>query len=260
MQEVGIQLRQMDTKLNILISGQVAIYEDLLNKLDANQLALTQKLQDSLDANQVSEPQRKQMLAVLEKRIPSLPPSQAAIAEVIKDPELDVKQKLKVTLPIVPMLVEYKGEFELGSGFNIKSAWEQLVAKLRISVTQEKALKRIVVLGGVVLCLSIFLVWGLTLDGYGGGHKSYSEKPAEAISQHIDYVIGMNNPIQDKAAIEFARGFYDGLGYEILDNQDVFQRAFDEGVVAAQLENISQGQIPVLKKSHNTMTKFSIVF
>ena len=131
MQEVGIQLRQMDAKLNVLLSGQVAIYEDLLNQLDATQLALTQKLQDALDTNQVSEPQIQQMLAVLEERIPSLPPSQAAIAEVIKDPELDAKHKLKVTLPIVPMLVEYEGELELGSGFNIKSAWEQLVAKLR---------------------------------------------------------------------------------------------------------------------------------
>ncbi len=130
MQEVAIQLRQMDAKLNILLSGQVAIYEDLLKQLDQNQLVLTQKLQDALDANQVSEPQMQQMLAVLEERIPSLPPGQAAIAEVIKDPELDVKQKLKVTLPIVPMLVEYEGEFELGSGFNIKTAWEKLVAKL----------------------------------------------------------------------------------------------------------------------------------
>ncbi len=130
MQEVGIQLRQMDAKLNILLSGQVAIYEDLLKQLDQNQLVLTQKLQDALDANQVSEPQMQQMLAVLEERIPLLPPSQAAITEVIKDPELDVKQKLKVTLPIVPMLVEYEGEFELGSGFNIKTAWEKLVAKL----------------------------------------------------------------------------------------------------------------------------------
>ncbi len=76
----------------------------------------------------------------------------------------------------------------------------------------------------------------------------YSEKPAEAIRQYIDYVIGMNNPIEDKAAIEFAKGFYDGLGYELLDNQDLFQRAFDEGLAAAMLENISQGQIPVLKK------------
>ena len=76
----------------------------------------------------------------------------------------------------------------------------------------------------------------------------YSEKAAVAISQYIDYVIGMNNPIQDRAAIEFARGFYDGLGYKTSGNQDVFQRAFDEGMVAIQMENLSQGSIPVLKK------------
>ena len=78
----------------------------------------------------------------------------------------------------------------------------------------------------------------------------YSEKPAEAISQHIDYVIGMNNPIQDKAAIEFAKGFDDGLGYEISDNQEAFQRAFNQAMVAIQMESVSQGQIPVLKKKH----------
>ena len=131
MQEVDIQLRQMDAKLNLLLSGQGAIYEDLLNQLNQTQLVLTQKLQDAVDTNQVSEPQMQQMLEVLEKHIPSLPPNQAAIAEVIKDPELDVKQKLKVTLPMVPMFLEYEGEFELGSGFNIRSAWERLVAKLR---------------------------------------------------------------------------------------------------------------------------------
>ncbi|MHC5861642.1 effector-associated domain EAD1-containing protein [Nostoc sp.] len=76
----------------------------------------------------------------------------------------------------------------------------------------------------------------------------YSEKSAVAISQYIDYVIGMNNPIQDSAAIEFAKGFYDGLGYKISNNQNVFQRAFDEGMVAIEMENLSQGSIPGLKK------------
>lgn len=150
MQEVGNQLQQMDTKLNILLSGQIAIYEDLnqmrhallirydaaeqsiisaiTQQLDQNQLLLTQNLLNALEANQVSEPEMQRMLAVLEERIPSLPPSQAAI---IKDPELDAKHKLKVTLPIIPLLVEYEGELELGSGFNIKSAWEKLIAKLR---------------------------------------------------------------------------------------------------------------------------------
>ena len=153
MQEMGNQLQQMDAKLNILLSTQVAIYENLdrmrqdlllrydateqatiktvAQQLDRNQLVLTQNLLDALEANQVSEQQMQQMLAVLEERVPALPPSQATLAEIIKAPELDAKHKLKVTLPLVPFLVDYEGELELGSGFNIKSAWEQLLTKLR---------------------------------------------------------------------------------------------------------------------------------
>jgi len=40
----------------------------------------------------------------------------------------------------------------------------------------------------------------------------YSQVQATAIAQHINYVIGMNQEIPDKAAIEFAIGFYDALG------------------------------------------------
>ncbi len=76
----------------------------------------------------------------------------------------------------------------------------------------------------------------------------YSRLAAEAISQHINYVIGMNQPIEDRAAIVFAEGFYDGLGYDKINNLDVIQRAFDEGVVAIQLENLPQGSIPVLER------------
>jgi hypothetical protein len=40
----------------------------------------------------------------------------------------------------------------------------------------------------------------------------YSAPQASAISKHINYVIGMKKEIKDKAAIEFAVGFYDALG------------------------------------------------
>jgi hypothetical protein len=40
----------------------------------------------------------------------------------------------------------------------------------------------------------------------------YSEEQAQAISQYIKYVIGMNQAIGDKAAIAFAVAFYDALG------------------------------------------------
>ena len=75
----------------------------------------------------------------------------------------------------------------------------------------------------------------------------YSEKSAVAISQHINYTIGMNQPISDKGAIVFAIGFYDGLGYENPDSLDVIPRAFEEGLVAIQMEDVSLLQIPVLK-------------
>ncbi len=40
----------------------------------------------------------------------------------------------------------------------------------------------------------------------------YSTEQAQAISQHINYVIGMNRPIQDDVAIAYAKGFYLALG------------------------------------------------
>lgn len=82
----------------------------------------------------------------------------------------------------------------------------------------------------------------------------YSAKTAEAISKYINYVIGMNQPIGDKAAIAFSQGFYDGLGYSIPDNEDVFERAFKEGKIAIQLEISNSDKnteylIPVLFKN-----------
>ena len=41
----------------------------------------------------------------------------------------------------------------------------------------------------------------------------YSQVQADAIAHHIPYVIGMNQAIGDDAAIKFAVGFYDALGY-----------------------------------------------
>ena len=40
----------------------------------------------------------------------------------------------------------------------------------------------------------------------------YSKVQAEEIARHINYVVGMSKEIGDRAAIEFAVGFYDALG------------------------------------------------
>lgn len=69
----------------------------------------------------------------------------------------------------------------------------------------------------------------------------YSKIQAEAISQHIPYVIGMNQAIGDKAAIAFSSGFYKALGA----NKSI-EQAFKFGCVELQLYGIPEHLTPTL--------------
>jgi hypothetical protein len=71
----------------------------------------------------------------------------------------------------------------------------------------------------------------------------YSEAQADAIAQHIDYVVGMKKAIGDQAAIKFAVGFYDALGA----GRDV-ETAFKFGCSAIDLKGIPDYLTPVLKQ------------
>ncbi len=75
----------------------------------------------------------------------------------------------------------------------------------------------------------------------------YSEVQAEAIIRHINYVIGMKKPIGDRAAIEFAVGFYDALGA----GRNV-EFAHRSGQVAMKLAGSPKQLVsPILKKKPN---------
>jgi len=68
---------------------------------------------------------------------------------------------------------------------------------------------------------------------------------ASAIVKQINYVIGMNQPIKDKAAIEFAIGFYDSIAAG-----ESIETAFNMGcyTIAAHLSSGQEQLKPVLKK------------
>jgi uncharacterized protein YjbI with pentapeptide repeats/energy-coupling factor transporter ATP-binding protein EcfA2 len=68
----------------------------------------------------------------------------------------------------------------------------------------------------------------------------YSEVQAKAVSQYIKYVVGMNKAIGDKAAIDFAVAFYDGL-----DSGKNYQFAYELG--CSLLVNSKEDSTPVLK-------------
>ena len=70
----------------------------------------------------------------------------------------------------------------------------------------------------------------------------YSDVQAAAIHQHINYVIGMNQAIGDRAAIEFAKGFYDALGAG-----RSIEDAFELGCTTIDLESLPESSTPVLR-------------
>lgn len=73
----------------------------------------------------------------------------------------------------------------------------------------------------------------------------YSEVQAEAISQHIKYVIGMKQAVGDQTAIKFTTGFYDAIGAG-----RTIEDAFEFGKNAIGLESLPGELIPVIKKKH----------
>jgi hypothetical protein len=72
----------------------------------------------------------------------------------------------------------------------------------------------------------------------------FSEEQARAVSQHIDFVIGMKDEIGDPAAIKFAQGFYEAIWAG-----QSFEKAFKFGCSAIDTANIPEENVPVILKS-----------
>ena len=76
----------------------------------------------------------------------------------------------------------------------------------------------------------------------------YSKSQAEAIGQHINHVIGMEQEVKDRDAIEFAVSFYDALGAG-----ETYEFAYELGCIAMQLIGSPENLLPSLNQSsvHN---------
>ena len=165
MQNVEIQLQQMDTKLDTLLVGQETIQDNLINlrkavlarfdaneqtiittivnRLDQEQLANTQAVLDSIATKQLTDKELQGTLGAIRDNINEIRQQGAfisdynlnskieKISDVVDSPKLDVSHKLKVMVPIIPLILSYEGELGLKSGMNLESAWNKLLNKVR---------------------------------------------------------------------------------------------------------------------------------
>jgi hypothetical protein len=82
----------------------------------------------------------------------------------------------------------------------------------------------------------------------------FSAEQAAGIAEHIDAVIGMREAVSDRAAMQFATGFYRGIGY----GQDVLT-AFNLGCSQLNLSRSNEAQKPqLLGKADPASVRFDV--
>jgi hypothetical protein len=151
--DLSSKLKNIDGKLGEMISSQKLILgrvdegaklmTAIMGKLDQNQLETTKLIMDAIETKDILEDQIQDILAAEEQALNEIkkfkcndrnPLTSAEIEQlsgIIDDPKIDASQKLKFTIPIIPLILSYEGELNLATGLNLRSAWKSIISKLK---------------------------------------------------------------------------------------------------------------------------------
>ncbi len=130
--------RQMAEGFGAIKEGQKDLADQLqlqqrmlLARLDAQERRLTEEILAVLESGAVAADELDRHLSAIEGAVVQLQAAHtelAPAAEVLTAPGLDVMHKLKVAIPIIPVLLTYEGEIFLEQGMNLEALWEKLKA------------------------------------------------------------------------------------------------------------------------------------
>lgn len=110
-------------------------------RLDTQEHTLSAAIAEAVQQNTFAADELDRHLAVIRRALAEVqaqatPLADSELAEgagaalrLAEDPTIDAKHKLEVTLPLIPLLLSYKFEAELGSRANLVAVWEALKAK-----------------------------------------------------------------------------------------------------------------------------------
>ncbi len=143
-QQVNADLRQgFVVLLARYDAGEQRLLSVLLARLDAQELALTNAILDALETSALPAAELDQHLAAIALALEEirqaadriedrqLAAGAAEVAEAIAAPGLDIKHKLKIGFPIIPLILAYEGEVELSGRLNLEATWEALKGWVR---------------------------------------------------------------------------------------------------------------------------------
>ena len=146
-QQVEAKLDVLLTGINVIVTNQQLLsrqlqqaHQSLLNRLDQSQQETVNAISAAIDAGRLPETELRQLLDATQQSVAALQnhdanlPALREAAEVIRlgsETVIEAKHKLKLILPLIPLVLNYEGELELKGGQNLSSLWEAIVRKMK---------------------------------------------------------------------------------------------------------------------------------
>lgn len=137
--EISDVVRQETERIREQLSEKMKqISSEILQQLSYAQIAIINALTIAADESRIQENDVAELLQAVSALRDNLPAGHAAasalqsLAPVVDDPKANISNRLKVTLPIIPLLLSYEGEYELSSGINLRSILQRVVEKIRL--------------------------------------------------------------------------------------------------------------------------------
>ncbi len=146
-QQVEAKLDVLLTGINVIVTNQQLLsrqlqqaHQSLLNRLDQSQQETVNAISAAIDAGRLPETELRQLLDATQQSVAALQkcdadlPALREAAEVIRlgsETVIEAKHKLKLILPLIPLVLNYEGELELKGGMNLSSLWEAIVRKMK---------------------------------------------------------------------------------------------------------------------------------
>jgi hypothetical protein len=138
---IVVELSSMrKTTLERLDASERKVISSVIEKLDQNQLDTVKVIWDALEGNRIPDQEIRATLDALQSVLQEVKLNQSAgpqiiqeteeVLKVMEDPTLSTSHKLKLSIPLIPLILSYEGEVELKGGMNLTSALKRLKAKI----------------------------------------------------------------------------------------------------------------------------------
>ena len=118
--------------------GQQAVVNAVVQLLDESELRTTTVLLEELEIGRIDFKQHQEILSAVQTALsdlqkhgafsenPALKSAMGGFSESLDSPKLDLTNKLKLSIPIIPFLLNYETEMALKNGINLKTLWQAL--------------------------------------------------------------------------------------------------------------------------------------